>query len=173
MGQLANPAGLQQRGRNGDSSSGGSNSRSFTPPTVPNFLRAGGGDRGLCPLPLPMLAPGTPKPPAPPPPPANASANASQTAARPSNGSSSSGGSPATTAAVKLAAANTSSNGSGNSSSSRVQENEKAAVSTGSQTQKCAAGSNITDRLQLKSEECQYTYPRMTLEVRRARVFLF
>lgn len=55
----------------------------------------------------------------------------------------------------------------GFNSANRVQEEAGQALRTpGGRTQQCEAWDKVTDRLQLKKEECPFNYPSLSVEVR-------
>lgn len=54
----------------------------------------------------------------------------------------------------------------GFNSASRAREEAGQALRTpGGRAQQCGAWDKVTDRLQLKKEECPYDYPRLSVEV--------
>lgn len=147
-----------------------------TPPMVPQFLMGGGGNRGSCPIPLPMINPGRAVPPTPPA--TNSSAGANQTAAAGNAGNATRPGNTTAGARQGGETANSTSSSSqvslltgfsGNSSAGRVQDEAgKAVRSAGGQGGRCDVWSKTTESLILKQEDCPFNYPRITLEVSRA-----
>jgi hypothetical protein len=127
----------------------------YSSPLVPQFLPGGGGDRGRCPIPLPMLPPGAPVPPSPSP--------APNATAPPGNGSRPGAGAlPANASVSKLVGAASS------PWPGRVVEEAGLAGAKRGTAEQCASWQRVTQKQRLPAGEgsCPLKYPRLTWQVR-------
>jgi hypothetical protein len=140
---------------------------------VPQFLLGGGGDRGSCPIPLPMINPGRAVPTRPLSTNASTSGNRTATAGNAGNatrpGNATAGARPGGVAANGTGSSlqvSLLTGFGGNSSAGRVQDEAGQAVrSAGGKGGRCDVWSKATESLILKQEDCPLSYPRITLEV--------
>lgn len=172
-------------------SSSSDSSQQFTPPLVPQFLPSGGGDRGRCSIPLPMIAAGVPRPsPAPAAAPPGGNKPAPPNATRPAGNATSAAGAAAgnatrpnaTAAAAGGRPPNATAGGPGgfaggpapqaalmvggrSNSTSSANITDKAVRSAGGTGEQCPSWSKASGKLQLSKEDCPILYPRLDVEV--------